>query len=193
MHSVFKGLIVLSVALGSWLFGHASTPAPQGEKKQGDKKEAGMPAIELTAEHKWLAEDAGKWKAVGKMMSGPGTWTPINGVQTNTMQKGGLWQVQDFDGGSFAGHGLAGYDAMKKKFVAVWVDNLMGEMDLAEGTLSADKKVLTLTFTNNGMGQPTVMTEVITRKDANTTLFELSMPGEGGKPMKLVEITYTRM
>ena len=67
----------------------------------------------------------------------------MNGVQTNTMQQGGLWQIIDFkdDTGGFVGHGVAGYDPMKKKFVSVWVDNMGTALSPAEGTLSADKKI----------------------------------------------------
>ena len=64
------------------------------------------------------------------------------------MQQGGLWQIIDFkdDDGKFAGHGVAGYDPAKKKFVSVWVDNWAMALEPAEGTLSADKKTLTMTW-----------------------------------------------
>jgi hypothetical protein len=192
MHALIKGLVLVCALAGSMFWGRHLA---QDDKKQ-DAKDGKMPAIALTPEHKWLAEGAGTWKATGKMMTGPGTFVPMNGVQTNTMQLGGLWQIQDYkdDKGGFAGHGIAGYDAVKKKFVAVWVDNLMGELSPAEGTLSDDKKTLTLTFSmSEPGGEKMTMTETVTRKDPKTELFELSMPGPDGKSVKVVEITYTKM
>jgi hypothetical protein len=191
MHALIKGLVFVCAIAGSVLW---SRHAAQDDKKQDDKEHK-MPAVELTPEHKWLAEGAGTWKATGKMMSGPGTWIPMNGVQTNTMQLGGLWQIQDFkeEKGTFAGHGIAGYDAVKKKFVAVWVDNLIGELSPMEGTLSADKKTLTMTWPMMMEGQKITATEILTRKDDKTHTFQLQMPGPDGKPMTVVDITYTKM
>jgi len=121
----------------------------------------------------------------------------MNGVQTVTMQEGGLWQMIDFkaDDGKFFGHGVAGYDPAKKKFVSVWVDNWTMSMDPAEGTLSADKKTLTLNFgmTDPKSGARMAMIETITRKDDKTTLLEMSMATPDEKTIKVLEITYTKM
>jgi Protein of unknown function (DUF1579) len=197
MHAYLKGFLIASL-LGAGLLIHQHHGfQAQDDKKQDAKKEApSMPTLEPTPEHKWLAEGVGKWKATGKLFTPVGE-QPMNGVQTNTMQEGGLWQFSDFkrDDGKFFGHGVTGYDPAKKKFVAIWVDNWSAALEPAEGTLSADKKVLTLTFgmTDPQSGQRMGMIETITRKDDKTHLFEMSMAGPDEKTMKILEITYTKM
>jgi hypothetical protein len=200
MHALIKGLVVATL-IGAgfalhhhhgWLFG------AQDDKKQDAKKEFGGMAIpEPTAEHKWLADGVGTFKAVGKMMQEDGTWMQMTGVQTNAMQQGGLWQLTDYkdDKGMFVGHGITGYDPAKKKFVGVWVDSMGTALEPSEGTLSADKKTLTMTvgMTDPKSGKRITMTETVTRKDDKSALMEFMMPGPDGKPMKMMEITYTKM
>ena len=185
MHVLNKGLVVASLLCAGFLSHH----------QDAKKEPAGMAVPEPTAEHKWLAEDAGKWKATGKYQVGPGVWVPISGVQTNTMQQGGLWQIIDFkdDAGQFSGHGVAGYDPGRKKFMSLWVDNASAEFAPAEGTLSADKKTLTSEFTKtDASGKKVKVTETFLRKDSKTTLMEM-FDTVDGKPVKTLEITYTRM
>jgi Protein of unknown function (DUF1579) len=195
MHAMIKGFLVATLLAA--FVGHHHGWFVQDDKKQDAKKEAaggGMP--EPTAEHKWLAEGAGKWKAVGKMYAKEGPM-PMSGVQTNTMQQGGLWQIIDYkdDSGMFVGHGVSGYDPAKKKFVSVWVDNTGMALEPAEGTLSADKKTLTMTFgmTNPETGKRMAIVETITRKDDKTTLFEMNEVSPDEKTTKMLEITYTKM
>jgi Protein of unknown function (DUF1579) len=160
------------------------------------KKEAGAMAMpEPTAEHKWLAEGSGKFKVTGTMHAPTGPM-PMNGIQTNTMQQGGLWQIVDFktDDGKYTGHGVTGYDPAKKKFVGVWVDNWAMAFEPSEGTLSADKKTVTMTVgMTDEAGKRVTMTETITRKDDKSAHFEMTTPGPDGKPMKLIELDYTKM
>jgi hypothetical protein len=167
------------------------------DRTQDDKPMGGPPMPQPTEEHKWLAEGAGKWKATGKIMMGPTESMPMSGVQTNTMQQGGLWQLVEFkdDAGQFSGNGISGYDTVKKKFVSLWVDNMGSEFTPAEGTLSADKKTLTMKFqmTDKESGKKIDVTETIVRKDPKTALFEMHHAGPDGKSMKVLEITYTKM
>ena len=192
MSSLCKCLAIASI-LGAAFVSYDRT---QDDRKAQDAM-GGPPMPQPTEEHKWLAEGAGTWKATGKIMMGPDQSMPMNGVQTNTMQQGGLWQIIDFkdDAGQFSGHGISGYDTIKKKFVSVWVDNWTTALEPAEGTLSADKKTLTLTFgmTDPQSGARTAMIETITRKDDKTTVLEMSMATPDEKTMKLLEITYTKM
>jgi hypothetical protein len=192
MHALIKCLVVTTVLAIAFFAFEAIQDAKQDAKPAG-----GMPpGPEPTAEHKWLADGAGKWKATGKVFVGPGQEMPLSGVQTNTMQPGGLWQITDFkeDTGPFVGHGIAGYDPAKKKFVSVWVDSMGTELAPAEGTLSADKKTLTMEFMATGpTGEKEKMKETITRKDDKTSFFEMFKVGADGKQMKVLEITYTKM
>jgi Protein of unknown function (DUF1579) len=201
MHGVIKALVVASLLAAGfavhhhhdWFFG------TQDEKKQDAKKQdaGGMPPPpQPTDEHKWLAEGAGKWKAVGKIHTGPDQTVPMEGIQTNTMQQGGLWQIIDYkeNSGGFAGHGVSGYDTEKKKFVSVWVDSMTTQASIGEGTLSPDKKSLGLLFDMPGPdGKMMKVQETITRKDDKTTTLDMSSVGADGKLTKMLEITYTKM
>jgi hypothetical protein len=184
MQSLIRCLVVASL-VGA---GFVARDVIQDEKDAG-----GMQAEPLTEEHKWLAEGAGKWKAAGKFNMG-GNWVPISGVQTNTMQAGGRWQLIEFkDDQGFVGNGISGFDTGKKKFVSVWVDSMSSDFAPAEGTLSADKKTLTMNFTITREGKRIAVTETVTRKDKDTTVFEMMHAGPDGKSEKVLEITYTRM
>ena len=123
----------------------------------------------------------------------------MNGVQTNTMQQGGLWQIIDFKAttGSFVGprrHRLRPGEEEVRERLGRQLDH--GARP-AEGTLSADKKMLTMKF---GMTGPTDarrrcdVTETVTRKDTrHCRLRDVACRGADGKPMKMLEITYTKM
>jgi hypothetical protein len=113
------------------------------------------------------------------------------------MACGGLWLMDDFDaqmmGGPFIGHGMTSFDKEKGKYVGVWFDSWITTPMAMEGTYDKTGKVLTMTATAPGPdGKPVVHTMVTTDKDANTRVFEMSVPGADGKAMKVLTITYTR-
>jgi hypothetical protein len=192
MHALIK-VMAAAVLFGG---GFVANEIAQDEKQDG-KEPAGMMAPEPTDMHKWLAEGAGKWKCKGTVMMGPGQEMPMSGVQTNTMQEGGLWQIIDYkdDSGHFFGHGIAGYDVVKKQFVSVWVDNMGAELAPATGVLSEDKKTLTMRFqiTDPHSGQKVDVTETMTRKDKDTVTFQVMHARPDTKSMKVLDLTYTRM
>jgi hypothetical protein len=190
MNALIKCLAVATILTSGFVLFEKAQDA-----KGGKQDAMVMPTPD--PEHKWLADGAGTWKATGKMYMSPTDAKPLNGTQTNTMQQGGLWQITDYKeaDGSFVGHGITGYDPLKKKFVGVWVDPMTKELAMSEGTLSADKKTLTMEFTMTepGSGTKMKMTETITRKDDKTVQFDMTTLGPDGKPMKVLEITYTKM
>src|SRR6185503_15784133 len=77
-------------------------------------------------EYDVLKSQVGTWDATVEMSAMPGQPPSVSkGVETNTML-GGLWLITDFKsemaGAAFLGHGVAGYDPGKKKYVSTWVD-----------------------------------------------------------------------
>ena len=80
-------------------------------------------------------------------MKGPGM--DSKGTMTYKMEVGGLWLTSNFEGEfagqKFHGKGLDSYDAGKKKYVGVWVDNMVTSPLIMEGTYDKDKKQLTMT------------------------------------------------
>jgi hypothetical protein len=189
MQLLLKG-VMAACLLGAG-FGLASFT--QDDKKPAQDAMGGMGA-KAGPEHQWLAEGAGTFKASVKFTDESGASHTMEGVQTNTMMPGGLWQVIEFkaNDGSFHGHGIAGYDPHKKKYVSVWTDSWTSTMSLSEGTLDAAKKALTSEMsTVDPTGKPTKMTEVLTRKDKDNVRMELKMP-MGEQTVTVMTIDYVR-
>ncbi len=93
---------------------------------------------------------------------------------------------------TFKGHGIDGYDNVKKKFVGSWVDNMGTGIMFSEGTYDPTTK--TFTYTSEfeaipGMKQQICEVIKITDKDHHT--FEW-YENRGGQEVKTMEINYTR-
>lgn len=97
--------------------------------------------------HAWLAKMDGAWDVRGKFTEADGKMTESSGHACLRMVMGGRFQEQilhsTMQGKPFTGYGLTGFDNGKQKFVNTWLDNWGTGFTPAEGTLSADKKVLT--------------------------------------------------
>lgn len=148
-------------------------------------------------EHKKLAEGAGTWDAVIESVEPTGQVAKSKGVSEVTVGPGGLWVLDefkgDFGGMPFHGHGATGFDPAKGKYVGTWIDSMSTSVMVLEGSYDKSGKALTMTGMGPGMdGKPVLHKMVTTDKDANTRVFEMFVPGEGGKDMKIMTITYTR-
>lgn len=92
----------------------------------------------------------------------------------------------------FSGMAVQGYDNVKRKFVASWIDNGGTSIMMLEGTFDADANTLTYVADYEPMpGMKTKVREAITMTDQNhhtMTWFE----HRGDKEVKTMEITYTR-
>jgi hypothetical protein len=143
-------------------------------------------------EHEMLKEMEGTWEAtmkVGDMES--------KGTMTYKMDLGGLWLLSDYEGSfgdmKFKGHGIDGYDPMKKKYVTLWVDSMMPRPIIAEGTYDKDTK--TMTMTTKGPGEDGKIVDqkmVTTMKDKDTMTFTMSIVGKDGKDTEMFTIHYKR-
>jgi len=83
-------------------------------------------ADEVTHAKELLKSFVGTWDVDGSFMG-----MPSKGVETNTLLTHGLCVVTDYHApmgpaAEFEGHGLMGYDPMKKKHVSVWADSMSG-------------------------------------------------------------------
>ena len=202
MNLLIKGttcvaLLVTGMGLGTFTRGPQDAPKKDAPKQDAAKADMGMPAPEVTPEHKWLAADAGTWKSAAKFYMPDGSVMPQPGKQVNTMQTGGLWQTINFrsDDGTFHGNGIAGYDPVKKKFISVWADSMTPFLMTGEGTLDAAKKILTIEQQgfDPTAGKVIKMRETLERKDETHVHMEMHGPGPDGKEMKMFEIDYTKM
>jgi len=162
----------------------------------------------LNENHKLLSNLDGNWNFSIKMWMNPDPNAPpqqSKGTATRKSIMGGRYSVMDVTGKmqmpgqdgkmkemQFKGMGLEGYDNVKKKFVASWVDNMGTGIQFSEGTY--DPTARTFTYTSEIEMMPGVKTpvrEVIKVTDKDHMALEW-YENRGGQEMKTLEITYTR-
>jgi hypothetical protein len=148
-------------------------------------------------EHEILEKEVGTWDATVEMSPGPGAPPLVShGVETNSLL-GGMWLVtqfrSDMGGMSFEGHGVAGWDAGKKKYAWTWVDTMSTGIALGEGTWDAASQTMTGWMEGPDMTGKVMRSKSVTQwKDADTRLFTISGAGPDGKEMSFLKITYKR-
>ncbi len=145
------------------------------------------------AEHANLKKAEGNWDAV---VEGEGM-EPSKGSSQMKMVLGGFWLSDhftcDFGGMKFEGHGITGYDPIKRKYVSTWIDNMTPSLMVTEGTF--DEKTRTLNMTGDGydhMGNKVKVRTATIHKDANTVVFEMYHKGAEAAESKVMSVTYTR-
>jgi hypothetical protein len=175
---------------------------PAEVKKPGAAADAaaqapGMPPLPAPGpEHALLKGDVGVWDAAVEIFGGPAP-TTSKGSETNTLLGNGLWLITDFKGemmgAPFQGHGTAGWDPAKKKYVGTWVDTMSTGVLLSEGTYDASTKTMTSWMEGPDMtGKVTKMRTVTEYKSPDSRVFTMYAPGPDGKEAQTMRITYTR-
>ncbi len=157
---------------------------------------------EPAPEHKIVMQDVGEWDAVVKLwMNEQGTADesvePMVSKGTEVNRKlGEFWCIStfkgEFAGMPFEGHSVSGFDPIKKKFVGSWTDTFSPNAMHMIGTY--DEKTKTLTSQTKGIGmdgKEVIGKSTLVYKDAKTRLFT-TYEMVDGKPVKSMEITYTR-
>ncbi len=177
-------------------------PNPQEMMKQM------MEMSKLNENHKLLTDLNGNWNYTIKMWMNPdpnakpqeskGTATrkSIMGGRYVVMDVTGKMQMPGEDGEmkdlQFKGMGIEGYDNVKKKFVASWIDNMGTGIQFSEGTYDPATKTFTYTSEMEMMpGMKTPVREVINVTDKNHMTLEW-YENHGGQEKKTMEINYTR-
>jgi hypothetical protein len=150
----------------------------------------------LAAEYAVFQKDVGTWDAHVVVRPGPGQPEQVStGVTVNRLTAGGRWLIADFrnETTGFEGHGVYGWDAMKKKYVGTWVDNMRSSLCVAEGTW--DERTRTMTYWNEFTrpdGNVLRWREVTASPDADTQVFRTFFPGPDGTEFEAMTVTYTR-
>lgn len=117
------------------------------------------------------------------------------GVSTNRLAHGGRWLVVDYQADSgFAGHGVYGWDANKRRYVGTWVDNMRDFLAIAEGTWDPERRAMTYVTTvpRGPDGQPFTLREVTETVDADTQIFRSYSPTGDGGELEMMTVTYRR-
>ena len=162
----------------------------------------------LNENHKLLTSLDGNWTYTIKFWMNPDPNAKpqeSKGTASRKSIMGGRYVVMDVTGSmkmpgedgkmkdiTFKGMGLEGYDNVKKKFVASWIDNMGTGIEFSEGTY--DPGTNSLTYTSeiepvSGMKQQ--VREVIKIADKNHMSLEW-YEIQGGQEKKTMEINYTR-
>ena len=169
--------------------------APDSDEATKRWMEASTPA----AAHKVLDPLVGDWDVASKWWMDPSA-PPMEtkGTTTKKWILDGRFVQEDFKGEMFGmpmiGHGMTGYDNVKKQYNSFWVDSSSTAMYISFGKASADGN--TLTFHGK-------MDDVTTGEKDKPIKFILKIEGTGrhafemfdlggGKEKKLAEMTYTR-
>jgi uncharacterized protein affecting Mg2+/Co2+ transport len=148
-------------------------------------------------EYDVLKSQVGTWDATVEMSAMPGQAPSVSkGVETNTMI-GGLWLITDFKsemaGEAFQGHGVAGYDPDKKKYVSTWVDSTMTALNVSDSAYDAATKTMTGSMQMPDASGKLANFKMVTEwKDADTRQFTIWGPGPDGKEWAGLKITYKR-
>jgi Protein of unknown function (DUF1579) len=182
--------------------------AGTAEPNEGELMKHMMEMSKLNENHKLLSSLDGNWDYTIKFWMNPdpnakpqeskGTATrkSIMGGRYVMMDVSGNMQMPGEDGKmktvQFKGMGMEGYDNVKKKFVASWIDNMGTGIEFSEGFYDPASK--TFTYTSEvemvpGMKVP--IREVIKIADNNHMMLEW-YENQGGQEKKTMEISYTK-
>lgn len=175
-------------------------PAPPPAAPSPDETAKAWAAYMTPGEpHARLAKLAGAWTTRTKSWGDPSQPPEeTTGSCEFRMVLGGRYLEQRFDGTMmgqpFQGVGYTGYDNVKKKYEAFWIDTAGTGMLVMSGTLDkgGKKTVYTGTLLDPATGQKVALRSVDTEIDADNLLFEMWSAGPDGKMAKMMEMAYTR-
>ena len=161
-----------------------------------EAQESAMPTVKPGPEHALLKKDVGTWDATVEMMAPGEAPSTSKGVETNRMI-GDLWLVSDFKssfmGQAFEGHGTAGWDPAKKKYVGTWIDTMSTSVGTSEATYDpATKKATGFLEGPDMTGKVVKSRSVVEYKDANTRVMQMFTTGPDGKEVPTMKISYTK-
>jgi hypothetical protein len=188
----------------------AAAPAQPGtgQPNAADMMKQMMELSKLNENHKLLSSLDGNWdysikfwmnpdpNAKPQESKGTATRKSIMGGRYVMMDVSGKMQMPGEDGKMkdmmFKGMGMEGYDNVKKKFVASWIDNIGTGIEFSEGTYDPATKSFTYTSEMEPVpGMKTAIREVIKVADNNHMSLEW-YENQGGQEKKTMEINYTK-
>jgi len=149
-------------------------------------------------EHKLLEPFVGEWDYTVKMWLKPDSEPmQMTGTVVRKWIFGGRFihdTVQnEKPNANFKGMGLLGYDNTKKKYTSAWIDSMSTSIHTSMGTVDKDGKVFTFTGTNlDPITRKPVKGRSVMRVAGKDKVVMEESREEGGKWVKVMEITYTR-
>jgi len=185
-----------------------STAASPGQPSETEMMKQMTELSKLNENHKLLSSLDGNWDFKIKFWTNPNPSAPpqeSKGTATRKSMMGGRYVIMDVSGKmqmpdadgkmkdvQFKGMGIDGYDNVKQKFVASWIDNMGTGIEFAEGTYDPATKAFTYTSEVEPVpGMKSQVRQVLTLTDKNHMNFEW-FENRAGQEVKTMEIAYTR-
>ena len=186
----------------------AQPAASGGQPNQQEMMKQMMELAKLNENHKLLTGLDGNWNYTIKFWMNPDPNAKPDESKGTAVRKSmmdGRYSMLDVTGKmempgpdgkkkemTFKGHGIDGYDNVKKKFVGSWVDNMGTGIMFSEGTYDPTTKTFTYTSEFEAIpGMKQQIREVIKITDKDHHTFEW-YENRGGQEVKTMEINYTR-
>ena len=197
----------LTLALGSISFGTASQAEDKGSSSDQAKMMAKM--VELGQpgpNHKLLADLVGTWESKATFQMAPGAPPTVSiGTAVRKPAMDGRYFITDTtakmdmpgpDGKmqsmDYQGMEIEGYDNVKGKFFATWIDSMGTSLLLSEGTYDPASKTFTYHLDEEmAPGKHTKVRETLKVLDKDHYVFDW-YEDHGGKEAKTMEVTYAR-
>ncbi|HEY3174452.1 MAG TPA: DUF1579 domain-containing protein [Candidatus Polarisedimenticolia bacterium] len=179
-------------------FAQGGPEQPRMTPEQKAVMEAYMKAGTPGAPHQWLASTAGGYDLKVRSWQEPGgPATEESGTATRKMALDGRVLIEEVNstmmGSPYTGHGMTGYDNVSGKYWSTWTDSMSTGIMVSEGSCDAQKACTFTGSWNDPIKKGPLMARMTTRWTTPTTeVFEMYAPGQDGKEMKMMEITYTR-
>lgn len=176
-----------------------TAPKPAASPTQDEMMKAWAAFMTPGEPHARLAKLAGAWTVKTKSWMDPSQPPEeTTGSCEFRMVLGGRYLEQRFEGTAmgqpFSGIGYTGFDNVRKKYDAYWIDSMGTGMLLMTGSpdKSGRKTVYNGSMIDPANGKKVAIKTVDTEIDADNFLFEMWMSGPDGKMAKSMEMTYTR-
>ena len=192
--------------------GGTGASAPTGKPSAADMEKMMQQMMELSKlneNHKLLVSLDGTWNCNVKMWMDGDTSKKPDVSKSTAVRKSimdGRYVIMDVTGKMevpgpdgkmkdvmFKGMGMEGYDNVKKKFVASWIDNMGTGIEFSEGTYDPATKSFTYTSEIEAIpGMKTKVREVVKVADDRHMSLEWYEKQKGGQEKKTMEIAYTK-
>ncbi len=150
--------------------------------------------------HQRLKPFEGTFKSIVRIWMGPGDPNVSTGTMTNTLELGGRFLRQEYQGDAsegpfpdFEGRGFWGYNNVTRKYEGFWIDNASTIMQTEQGDVDDTGKVWTMVgeMPNPQTGGMMKRRSIITLQDDDHHTMEMYFEVEG-QENKAMEIEYTR-
>ncbi|BBK33247.1 hypothetical protein STHU_38810 [Allostella humosa] len=152
-------------------------------------------------EHRWLEQLVGEWTGEGDCSMGPDQ-PPVKNQFTETVRSiQGMWVMGEGKGEMPDGSGptttiiTLGFDPAKGKFVGTFIGSMMTNLWVYEGTLDADRRVLTLHATGPNFADMTKTAsyqDIVEMIDADHRVLRSLMQGDDGQWVPIMTAHYHR-